>query len=78
MAPIFVDGGRRARKKNTPYNETPTDWNSKMFENITRSVAAVLQIVKSHREHKAEMKMIKEDGDMMLKMIDDAFDNLRK
>lgn len=49
-----------------------------MFENITRSVAAVLQIVKSHREHKAEMKMIKEDGDMMLKMIDDAFDNLRK
>jgi hypothetical protein len=49
-----------------------------MLENIKRSAAAINRIIKSQRNHKAKMKMIKDDGDMMLKMIDDAFDNLRK
>jgi hypothetical protein len=49
-----------------------------MFENLKRSATAINRIIKSRRDHKAKMKMIREDGDWMLNEIDKAFENLKK
>jgi hypothetical protein len=48
-----------------------------MFENLKRSAAAINRIVKSRQNHKARMKMIKEDEEWMLNAIDEAFRNLK-
>jgi hypothetical protein len=48
-----------------------------MFGNTKRSITAIKRIVKSRRDHKARMKMIKEDGYWMMDVVDKAFENLK-